>query len=59
MKKGQIEEVPPASSQVKIDYGTSKTLKLMVNNREVVFPPNAPDRDGHVLISRDGIQPVK
>jgi cytoskeletal protein RodZ len=59
MKKGQVEEVPSAQSQVKLDYGTAKTLKLMVNNREVTFPPGAVERDGHVLISRDSIQPLK
>lgn len=59
MKKGQVEEVPSAQNQVKLDYGTSKTLKLTVNNREVTFPPDAVERDGHVLISRDSIQPLK
>jgi hypothetical protein len=59
MKKGQVEEVPSAQSQVKLDYGTAKTLKLSVNNREVPFPPDAVDRDGHILISRDSIQPIK
>jgi cytoskeletal protein RodZ len=59
MKKGQVEEVPSAQNQVKLDYGTSKTLKLMVNNREVTFPSGAVERDGHILISRDNIQPLK
>jgi cytoskeletal protein RodZ len=59
MKKGQVEEVPSAQSQVKLDYGTAKTLKLTVNNRDVTFPPGAVERDGHVLISRDSIQPLK
>ncbi|HVG18617.1 MAG TPA: helix-turn-helix transcriptional regulator [Blastocatellia bacterium] len=59
MKKGQVEEVPSAQNQVKLDYGTSKTLKLTVNNREVTFPPDAIERDGHILISRDSIQPLK
>jgi hypothetical protein len=31
----------------------------MVNNREMTFPPDAVERDGHVLISRDSIQPLK
>jgi cytoskeletal protein RodZ len=59
MKKGQVEEVPSAQSKVKLDYGTSKTLKLLVNNRELTFPPDAVEKDGHVLISRDSIQPLK
>jgi cytoskeleton protein RodZ len=59
MKKGQVEEVPSAQSQVKLDYGTSRTLKLTVNNREMAFPPEAVERDGHILISRDSIQPLK
>lgn len=59
MKKGQVEEVPSAQSQVKLDYGTARTLKLMVNNRELTFPPGAVERDGHVIISRDNIQPLK
>ena len=59
MKKGQVEEVPSAQNQVKLDYGTARTLKLTINNRDVTFPPGAVERDGHVLISRDSIQPLK
>lgn len=55
MKTGQTEEFT-ADSQVKLDYGTLQTISITVNNQPASIPPEAPQRDGHLLITRDGVQ---
>ncbi|HEX5732743.1 MAG TPA: helix-turn-helix domain-containing protein [Blastocatellia bacterium] len=56
IKTGQSLDLPVAQNQVKISYGNRLTLKMSINNQQAVFPPDTPERDGHIIISRDNLQ---
>ena len=56
IKTGQSLDLPVAQSQVKLSYGNRLTLKMLINNQQAVFPPDTPEKDGHVIISRDNLQ---
>ena len=56
LKTGQAQEIPPAQTAVKLNYGNRQTLKLTINNREASFPADAPKFKSQVVISRDTLQ---
>ena len=56
LKQGQTQDLPPAQSAVKINYGNRQTLKLIINNKEAYFPADAPKFKGQVVLSRDNLQ---
>lgn len=56
LKQGQSQDLPPAQSQVTLNYGNRLTLKLKINNRDANFPPETPKFASHVVISRDNFQ---
>jgi cytoskeletal protein RodZ len=56
LKQGLTQEIPPAQTTVKINYGNRQTLKLIINNKEAYFPADAPKFKGQVILSRDNLQ---
>lgn len=56
LKQGQSHDLPPAQSQVTLNYGNRLTLKLKINNRDANFPPETPKFASHVVISRDNFK---
>lgn len=56
LKQGQSQDLPPAQTQVTLNYGNRMTLKLKINNRDANFPPDTPKFASQVVISRDNFQ---
>lgn len=56
LKQGQSQDLPPAQTQVTLNYGNRMTLKLKINNRDANFPPDTPKFASQVTISRDNFQ---
>lgn len=56
LKQGQVQEIPPAQNNVKINYGNRQVLKLVINNREASFPAEAPKFRSQIVITRDNLQ---
>lgn len=56
LKQGQSQDLPPAQTQITLNYGNRTTLKLKINNREANFPPDTPKFASQVVISRDNFQ---
>lgn len=56
LKKGETRDVPPAQNQVALNYGNRMVLKIRINNRDAVFPPDTPKFKSKVVISRDNLQ---
>ena len=56
LKLGQSQDLPPAQSQITLNYGNRLTFKLKINNREATFPPDTPKFASQVVISRDNFQ---
>lgn len=56
LKQGQSQDLPPAQSQVTLNYGNRMTLKLKINNRDANFPPDTPKFASQVVISRENFQ---
>jgi len=56
LKQGQSQDLPPAQSQVTLNYGNRLTLKLKINNRDANFPPDSQKFKSKVVISRDNLQ---
>jgi len=56
LRQGQSQDLPPAQSQVTLNYGNRLTLKLKINNRDANFPPDTPKFASQVVISRDNFQ---
>jgi cytoskeletal protein RodZ len=56
LKQGQIQEIPAAQNQIKLNYGNRETLKLTINDRVATFPPDTPKFRAQVVISRDNLQ---
>jgi cytoskeleton protein RodZ len=56
LKQGQSQDLPPAQTQVTLNYGNRMTLKLKINNRDATFPPDTPKFASQVTISRDNFQ---
>jgi cytoskeletal protein RodZ len=56
LKQGQSQDIPPAQSQVTLNYGNRLTLKLRINNRDANFPPETPKFASQVVISRNNFQ---
>ncbi|MEK6406344.1 MAG: helix-turn-helix transcriptional regulator [Acidobacteriota bacterium] len=56
LKRGQSQDLPPAKSQVTLNYGNRTTLKLKINNRDATFPADTPKFASQVVISRDNFQ---
>ncbi|MFY9573476.1 MAG: helix-turn-helix domain-containing protein [Blastocatellia bacterium] len=56
LKQGQSQDLPPAQTQVTLNYGNRLTLKMKINNRDASFPPDTPKFKSQVVISRDNFQ---
>ncbi len=56
LKQGQTTDIPPAQSQVTLNYGNRTTLKMKINNRDANFPADTPKFSSRVIISRDNLQ---
>ena len=56
LKQGQSQSLPPAQTQVTINYGNRTTLKMKINDRDANFPPDAPKFKSKVTISRDNLK---
>jgi outer membrane biosynthesis protein TonB len=56
LKQGQSQDLPPAQTQVTLNYGNRMTLKLKINNRDANFPPDTPKFKSQVIISRENFQ---
>jgi hypothetical protein len=56
LKRGQSQDLPPAQTQITLNYGNRLTLKLKINNRDANFPPDTPKFASQVVISRDNFQ---
>jgi cytoskeletal protein RodZ len=56
LRQGQVQEIPAALNQIKLNYGNRETLKLTINNRRASFPPDAPKFGSQVIISKDTLQ---
>ena len=56
LKQGQTTNIPPAQSQVTLNYGNRTTLKIKINNRDANFPADTPKFSSRVVISRDNLQ---
>jgi cytoskeletal protein RodZ len=56
LKQGQTTDIPPAQSQVTLNYGNRTTLKMKINNREANFPADTPKFSSRVIISRNNLQ---
>jgi hypothetical protein len=56
LKQGQTTDIPPAQSQVTLNYGNRTTLKIKINNRDANFPADTPKFSSRVIISRNNVQ---
>lgn len=56
LKQGQSQSLPPAQSQVTVNYGNRTTLKLKINDRDATFPADSPKFKSKVVISRDNLK---
>ncbi|MEK6304315.1 MAG: helix-turn-helix domain-containing protein [Acidobacteriota bacterium] len=56
LKQGQTTDIPPAQSQVTLNFGNRTTLKMKINNRDANFPADTPKFSSKVIISRDNFQ---
>ena len=56
LKQGQSQDLPPAQTQVTLNYGNRLTLKLKINNRDANFPADSQKFKSKVVISRDNLQ---
>jgi cytoskeleton protein RodZ len=56
LKQGESRDLPPAQSQVTVNYGNRTTLKFKINDREATFPPDSPKFKSKVVISRDNLK---
>ena len=56
LKRGQSQDLPPAQSQITLNYGNRLTLKLKINNRDANFPADTPKFASQVVISRENFQ---
>lgn len=56
LKQGQSQDLPPAQTQVTLNYGNRMTLKMKINNRDANFPPDTPKFSSRVIISRENFQ---
>lgn len=55
MKDGQTQDLT-AQKQIRFNIGNRPVLKLKINNRDAVFPPDTPKWGAKVTISRDNLQ---
>jgi cytoskeleton protein RodZ len=56
LKQGESRDLPPAQSQVTLNYGNRTTLKFKINDRDANFPPDSPKFKSKVVISRDNLK---
>ena len=55
VKDGQAQDLT-AQNQIRFNIGNRPVLKLKINNRDAVFPPDTPKWGAKVTISRDNLQ---
>lgn len=56
LRKGETRDVPPAQNQVALNYGNRMVLKIRINDRDAIFPPDTPKFKSKVVISRENLQ---
>jgi cytoskeleton protein RodZ len=56
LKQGQSQDLPPAQTQVTLNYGNRLTLKLKINNHDANFPADSQKFKSKVIISRENLQ---
>ncbi|HJQ69442.1 MAG TPA: helix-turn-helix domain-containing protein [Blastocatellia bacterium] len=55
VRDGQAQDLT-AQKQIRFNIGNRPVLKLKINNRDAVFPPDTPKWGAKVTISRDNLQ---
>ena len=55
VKNGQAQDLT-AQKQIRFNIGNRPVLKLKINNRDAIFPPDTPKWGAKVTISRDNLQ---
>jgi hypothetical protein len=55
VKDGQAQDLT-AQNQIRFNIGNRPVLKLKINNRDAVFPPDTPKWGAKVTISRDNLR---
>ena len=55
VKNGQAQDLT-AQNQIRFNIGNRPVLKLKINNRDAIFPPDTPKWGAKVTISRDNLQ---
>jgi len=56
LKQGESQDLPPAQTQVTLNFGNRLPLKLKINNRDANFPPDTPKFASQVVISRENFR---
>lgn len=56
LKQGESRELPPAREAVKLNLGNRQALRVTINNREAVFPPEVPKTRAKLTFTPDNIQ---
>lgn len=56
LKKGETRDVPPAQGQVALSLGNRLVLKIRINDREAIIPPDTPKFNSKVVITRENLQ---
>ena len=55
VRDGQAQDLT-AQNQIRFNIGNRPVLKLKINNRDAVFPPDTPKWGAKLTISRDNLQ---
>ena len=55
VKNGQAQDLT-AQKQIRFNIGNRPVLKLKINNRDAIFPPDTPKWGAKLTISRDNLQ---
>lgn len=56
LRQGQAQDLPPAQNQIRLNIGNRPATKLLINNREAIYPPDTALWGAKVTISRDNLQ---
>ncbi|HKG23507.1 MAG TPA: helix-turn-helix domain-containing protein [Blastocatellia bacterium] len=56
LRQGETHNIPPAQNQVRLAIGNRLPLRLSINNRAAVFPPETSKFKAQVTITRENLQ---
>ena len=56
LPQGEASDLPPAQQEVRLSIGNRTVLKMKINEREALFPPETQKFKARVVISRDTIK---